>query len=97
MNEDKWAHNPNLAWREIDGEVVIISPEDSVVHELNATASFLWKQLNGRRNVKELAGMLAREFEVDLETARADTSELMSFLHQRRLLFAASNGGAEHE
>ncbi|MFY9532325.1 MAG: PqqD family protein [Candidatus Acidiferrales bacterium] len=97
MNEEKWAQNPNLAWREIDGEVVIISPEDSLVHELNATASFLWKQLNGRRSVKELAGMLAREFEVDLETARADISELMSFLHQRRLLFAASNGDAAHE
>ena len=97
MKEEKWAQNPALAWREIDGEIVIISPEDSVVHELNSTATFLWKQIDGERGAIQLAGMLAREFEVDLETAQADTSELLAFLHQRRLLVAASNGDADHE
>jgi hypothetical protein len=92
VSEGRWVQNPNLAWREIDGEVVIISPEDSVVHELNATATFLWKHMDGPRTVTELARMLAQEFDVDLETAQADTFELLSSLRQTRLLIAASNG-----
>ena len=32
-----WQKNPALAWREIDDETVIISPNDSVMHELNDT------------------------------------------------------------
>ena len=39
--------NPKLAWREVDGEMVIISPEDSQVHELNETASLIWKHAGG--------------------------------------------------
>ena len=84
--------NPLLAWREIDGAVVIISPEDSVVHELNPTASFIWKQLNGKRTPNEIAQQLADEFEVTRETALADTKELVESLAGLRLLCAQDSG-----
>jgi len=81
--------NPLLAWREIDGAIVIISPEDSVVHELNPTASFIWKQLNSNHSTGEIAQQLADEFEVSRETALADTKELLESLAGMRLLCAA--------
>jgi hypothetical protein len=31
-----WQKNPALAWREIDDETIIISPNDSVMHELTS-------------------------------------------------------------
>jgi len=34
------AEDPALAWREIDDETVIISPQDSVMHELNDNGEF---------------------------------------------------------
>jgi hypothetical protein len=42
-----WRKNPLLAWREIDGAAVIISPGDSVMHELNGTGSAVWRLLDG--------------------------------------------------
>ncbi len=86
MNAGRMVPNPILAWREIAGEVVIISPEDSVVHELNATASFLWKQMQCGRSVAELAEILAEEFDVDPKTARADTTALFASLEEKRLV-----------
>lgn len=80
------AQHPNAAWRDLDGEVVIISPEDSVLHELNETASFLWKHATGKLTVAELAGLLAEEFEVDDATALADTQELVAHLAGKGLL-----------
>ncbi len=89
MTDSKPAHNPLLAWREIEGEVVIISPQASLLHELNATASFIWKQLNGERDAEKIARLVAAEFDVAPEQALADTQELLAQFAERRLLRGA--------
>ena len=78
--------NPKLAWREIDGEAVIISPEDSHVHELNETASLIWKRADGRHNVDEIAAAVSEEYEVSVTVATTDVRELISTLEQKGLL-----------
>jgi hypothetical protein len=82
--------NSQLAWREIEGEIVIISPEDSQVHELNETASLIWKYADGLRSCDEIATKLAAEFDVALEAARADAAELVAALEEKRLLFVSA-------
>lgn len=92
-----WQKNPSLAWREIDDETVIISPGESVMHELNDTGSFVWKNIDGHRNAGELAGLLVEQYEVTHETALADTLSLLEELSTRNLLLpteAASGGEA---
>jgi hypothetical protein len=80
--------NPKLAWREIDGETVIISPEDSHVHELNETASLVWKHAEGQ-TLDQLAQRISAEYEVSRETARADLEELLTALGEKQLVFVA--------
>ncbi len=80
--------NPKLAWREIDGEMVIISPEDSQVHELNETASLIWKHAEGQ-TLDQLAQRISAEYEVSRETARADLEELLAALGEKQLVFVA--------
>jgi hypothetical protein len=89
-----WQKNPALAWREIDNETVIISPTENVMHELNDTGSFLWKNVDGRRTAAELAALLAAEYEVTPAAALADTEALLQELISSRLLVpAAATGG----
>lgn len=85
MNLQTIALNPRLAWREIEGRVVVISPEDSFAHELNETASFIWKQADRGRNVSEIAHLLSDEFDVDAAQARADTEGLLLVFLQKGL------------
>jgi hypothetical protein len=90
-------HNPLLAWREIDGGVVIISPEDHRIHELNSTASFVWKQMDGRRTVEDLADLLTKEFDTVRESALVDIDQLVSSLEEKSLLQRISpTAAAEH-
>ena len=91
-----WQKNPALAWREIDEETVIISPGDSVMHELNDTGSFVWRNIDGRRNAEELAALLVEQYDVTPETALADTLSLLEELSSRKLLMSAEppQGGA---
>jgi hypothetical protein len=89
-----WRKNPILAWREIDGEIVIVSPNDSVLHELNETGSFVWKQLDGRRPAAEIAATLAEEYDVRVEDALGDIETLLGELASRKLLIPADTAAA---
>jgi hypothetical protein len=80
--------NPKLAWREVDGEMVIISPEDSQVHELNETASLIWRHAEGE-SLEEIAERISAEYEISLEAARADIGELVAALEQKGLVSVA--------
>ena len=91
-----WQKNPALAWREIDEATVIISPNDSVMHELNDTGSFLWKNIDGYRTAADLAALLAENYEVTPDVALTDTQSLLEEMSSRKLLVpaAATGGGA---
>ena len=78
--------NPKLAWREIEGEAVIISPEDSHVHELNETASLVWKRADGKHSADELARVVVESYDVGLAAAKADVDELIEALSVKGLL-----------
>ncbi len=81
-----WQKNPALAWREIDDETIIISPNDSVMHELNDTGSFLWKNIDGRKSAAELAELLVENYEVTPEIALSDTEALLQEMSSRKLV-----------
>jgi len=81
-----WQKNPALAWREIDNATVIISPNDSVMHELNDTGSFLWKNIDGYKSAADLAALLAENYEVAPDVALPDTQSLLEEMSSRKLL-----------
>ena len=81
-----WQKNPDLAWREIDDETVIISPHDSVMHELNDTGSFLWKNIDGKKSAAELAVLLVENYEVTPDIALSDTQALLEEMSSRKLV-----------
>jgi hypothetical protein len=50
------------------------------IHHLNATASYVWSEYDGRKSFSEVAAALASHFSVDFETAKADVERLVSEL-----------------
>ena len=81
-----WQKNPALAWREIDDETIIVSPNDSVMHELNDTGRFLWKNIDGTKSAAELAQLLVENYEVTPEIALSDTQALLEEMLSRKLV-----------
>jgi coenzyme PQQ synthesis protein D (PqqD) len=90
-----WQKNPALAWREIDEATVIISPIDSVMHELNDTGSFLWKNIDGHKSAADLAVLLAENYEVTPDIALTDTQSLLEEMCSRKLLVPVPVTGGE--
>jgi len=88
-----WQKNPDLAWREIDDETVIISPHDSVMHELNDTGSFLWKNIDGKKSAAELAELLVENYQVAPDVALSDAQALLEEMSSRKLVVTVSATG----
>jgi hypothetical protein len=70
--------------------MIIISP-DGQVHELNETATLVWKHAAGDKGFEEIADEMAAEYDVTLEEARADLAELLVALEHKQLLLVGSS------
>ncbi len=87
MTESRYSHNPDLAWRVIDGEVVILKIKTTTYYSLDPVGSFVWTRLqSGPRTRDEICDDVVGEFEVERATARADLDELFADLSREELV-----------
>jgi len=84
--ESKVQRQKDVAWRMIDGEAVIITPADSTMHTLNDVGTRIWELMTGTRTLREVAGVLCAEFEVDKDRAEKDTLWFAECLAKKGLI-----------
>jgi hypothetical protein len=70
-------HNPELIWRPVDDELVIVRPSDGQIRVLNGVGAFVWRSMDGRRTVGDIAGLVCAEYEVSLEEAETDIRQFL--------------------
>lgn len=58
--------NENLAWRSVDGEVIIITPEDNSQHLLNEVGSTVWEFMDGKKTLSEIIGLMKMEYKENI-------------------------------
>jgi hypothetical protein len=76
----------DLATHEVNGEIVILNRQAGLVHQLNRTASCIWEACDGSATPAELAEVVARTFDVDLNTAADDVAAAVAQLLKLSLL-----------
>ncbi|MBI4603108.1 MAG: PqqD family protein [Planctomycetes bacterium] len=75
-----------LLAREVAGEVVVLDLEARRMHTLNATAAFIFEEIDGRRTAEEIACSLAEAFDVDRCVAERDTEGLLDRLRELEIV-----------
>ncbi|MEK8023111.1 MAG: PqqD family protein [Candidatus Hydrogenedentota bacterium] len=82
--------NPELAWRVIDGEVVILRIKTTTYYSLDPVGSFIWRSMEQKPLPRsELIDLIVAEYDVSRETAAADLDELFADLVREELLLAS--------
>ncbi len=69
---DILAHNPGCVVREVDEGLIIMPPEVTTTHSLNNLSSFIWNQLDGKRDLAAVLASILAEYSVTEEKALAD-------------------------
>lgn len=86
-------YNPNLAWRIIDREVVIIPLEslnnqEPRVKLLNSVGSRIWELIDGTRKVEDIIKILYEEFDTSYKQLSSDVVDFLSRLIELNLVKA---------
>lgn len=76
----------DVAWREIDGEVVLLDLKSSVYISVNAAGSVLWRLLAQGTTRDALIGELVSTFGIDGAIAAADVDAFLATCRERGLL-----------
>jgi hypothetical protein len=80
---------PDTPGRDVAGEVVVVTARDSVLHSLNATATFVWDRADGTRTLEQIAAAMLDEFDVDPATLRRELVDFVDTAVSRGLLLLA--------
>lgn len=90
MTLDAWtsyvAQNLDTPARTVDGEALVITPHDSMLHTLNDTATYVWEHADGTRTLEQIAAAMIEEYEVDPATLKKDLVDFVETAVRRGLL-----------
>ncbi|MEA2248307.1 MAG: hypothetical protein QOH46_2836 [Solirubrobacteraceae bacterium] len=75
-----------LAWREFEGEAVLLDLRTSVYLATNPTATLLWRQLDGGTTESAMAATLVEAFDIPAARAAADVARFIADCRARNLL-----------
>ncbi|ANP49531.1 hypothetical protein J2Z21_006018 [Streptomyces griseochromogenes] len=69
---------PDVRVRNVRGTFLVAVANNAF--ELSESAGFIWKHIDGRRSIADIARLLAGEYGIDEEAALLDTKEMFEFL-----------------
>lgn len=72
--------------RVIDGEAVVVTPGDSLLHSLNEQATFIWSLADGQHQLKGIAASLCETYEVEATQAETDLLDFVALCVEKNLL-----------
>ncbi|HID86564.1 MAG TPA: PqqD family protein [Anaerolineae bacterium] len=78
--------NPAVVGRIVEGEAVLVLPEQGQVKVLNEVGARIWALADGTRTLRRIAATLCHEYEVDLAQAEADTCAFAADLEAKGII-----------
>ncbi len=82
--------NTTVLWRELDGEAVLLNPAAGCSYNLNQVGTIIWKLLDGKHSIEEIATAICQSYEVEYEQALQDVQGILIDLQNNSLLIEIS-------
>lgn len=83
---ERWRVRPEIAHREVEGQVVLLLPDADELFTLNDSAQVVWRKLVAGATVPELGRVLAKHYGIAQATAESDVQALVRELARRRIV-----------
>jgi hypothetical protein len=78
--------NPTVAGSIVEGEAVLVLPEQGQVKVLNEVGARVWSLADGTRTVRDIVAVICAEYDVEPTRAEADTLGFLAELVDRQIL-----------
>jgi hypothetical protein len=77
VDSPRFTPNPDVVWRQVEGEIVLVHLETNQMYALNPTGARFWELLCEGRDVPNIEAALLGEFEVDAGDLRSEIDRLL--------------------
>jgi len=78
--------NPDVAWRRVEREAVLVNLKTSRIYTLNPTGARLWELLGEGRDATDIEATLLGEFDVAAAELRCEVDRLLGELAEAGLI-----------
>ena len=85
-NAGKPLRRRDLVWREVDGETVILSPDNKKLQVVNGVGARIWALLDGEHDVSAITSIISQEYNAQKDTVEKDTLEYLEDLKRLDLM-----------
>jgi hypothetical protein len=86
----KVKRNDEAVWRVIDGEVVVLIPQEQSLHALTGCGGRIWELIERDTTVLEIIEQICAEYEVESQKAREEIIEYINELERKKLIGTVS-------
>lgn len=86
MSLPKPSRRPEIPWRVIDGEAVVVNPRAGLVYPFNPVATRCWELADGSHSLEAMIDTLAGEFEAPREQIQQDVEAFLRSLQEKGLI-----------
>lgn len=91
MSLSEWSakvpvQNPDLAWRIVDEEAILVDTQSSQATVLNPVGARIWELMDGTLSLGQIVERVLEEYNVDRTRCEADALEYVEDLYKRKLI-----------
>jgi coenzyme PQQ synthesis protein D (PqqD) len=81
-----FAINSEVAHREIEGQILILRPDDNFLYTLNGSGRLIWLGIVKKKKLSTIIKNVSKEFGIPDETARSDVLAFVSELEAKGII-----------
>ncbi len=78
--------NEEISHREIEGQILLLRPDDHFLYTVNGSGKFIWLEILKRKPVSTIAKNLAKKFNVLEEKAYKDVLKFVRELEKKGII-----------
>lgn len=86
MKDKLLTRGSKTASRIVEGEAIIFTPEDSMIHSLNEVGTRIWELLEEEKTIEEIVKVICHEYEVEEKEAEKDILEFIKILQHKQIV-----------
>jgi DNA-binding NarL/FixJ family response regulator len=85
-SQSRYEISPSIAHREIEGQILLLTPDDDTILTLNGTGAFAWGLLSRGASADEIVRALAARYACPLERLAPDVDAFLSDLESHGIV-----------
>lgn len=88
MTDIKYIPTPraDVIFQDVDGDSLILDKSGGLIHQLNATASFIWQNCDGINSIESISNILVENYSVVEQDAQRDVLAVIANFKELSLL-----------